>query len=184
MMSILKNDNREFIGAGAVYLLIGILMCVRPAGTAGMMCMIAGLALIVSGVIKGSVYFRKKDCSLMARVDFAASALLVILGLLLASRPDVFMSLVPFILGMLILVNSVFQMQTALELHAVKYGGWWHYLAVALGSGVLAIVMMFDPFGSYRMVAVFLGLAFIADGAAEMWTALYLKKKLKQLGLM
>lgn len=183
-MSILKSNKKEFIYSGIVYLLIGVLMCVWPVGTAGMMCVIAGGALIVSGAIKASAYFRKKDYGLMPRVDFASSSLLVILGILLAARPDVFMSLVPFILGMMILVNSVFQLQIALELHAVRYGAWWHYLAAALGCGILAIIMMFDPFGSYRIVAVFMGLAFLLDGAADLWTALYLKKKLAQLGLM
>ena len=181
-MSILKSNKKEFVYSGIVYLLIGVLMCVWPVGTAGMMCVIAGGALIVSGVIKASSYFRKKDYGLEPRVDFASSALLVLLGILLASRPDVFMSLVPFILGMMILVNSVFQMQIALELHAVKYSAWWHYLAVALGCGALALIMMFDPFGSYRLVAVFMSFSFLVDGAVDLWTALYLKKKLGQAG--
>jgi len=183
-MSILKSDKKEFIYSGIVYLLIGVLMCVWPVGTAGMMCVIAGGALIISGAIKASVYFRKKDYGRMSRVDFVSAALLVLLGILLAARPDVFMSLVPFILGMMILVNSVFQMQIALELHSVKYASWWHYLAVALGCGALAIIMMFDPFQSYRIVAVFMGLAFLVDGAADLWTALYIKKKLKQSDLI
>ena len=44
--------------------------------------------------------------------------------------------------------------------------------------------MMFDPFGSYRVMAAVLGAAFVVDGAAELWTALYLVRKLKRLGLM
>ena len=183
-MSILKSDRKEFIYSGIVYLLIGILMCVWPVGTAGVMCVIAGAALIISGLLKAAAYFRKRDYGLMPRVDFTSSALLIILGVLLAARPDVFISLVPFILGMMILVNSVFQLQTALELRAIRYGAWWHHLVSALGCGVLAVIMMFDPLGSYRVVAVFMGIAFIVDGAADLWTALYLKKKLRQLGLM
>jgi len=108
----------------------------------------------------------------------------VLMGALLASKPDIFMSLVPFILGVLILVNSVFQLQTALELHSVRYGTWWYHLAVSLSCGMLALIMMFDPFGSYRIVAVFMGLAFIVNGAADLYTALYLKNKLRQQGLI
>lgn len=183
-MTILKSEKKGFICSGLVYLLVGLFMCVWPVGTAEIMCVVAGAALIVSGVIKAAAYFRKKDYGLMPRVDFASSALLVILGVLLASRPDVFMSLVPFILGMMILVNSVFQLQVSFELHAIKFHGWWYHLAAALGCGIVAIVMMFDPFGSYRIVAVFMGLAFIVDGAADLWTALYLQNKLKQQGTL
>ncbi len=183
-MTILKSDIKEFICSGAVYLLIGIFMCVWPVGTAEMMCVIAGAALIVGGVIRAAAYFKKKDYGLIPRVDFASAALLVLMGALLASKPDIFMSLVPFILGVLILVNSVFQLQTALELHSVRYGTWWYHLAVSLGCGMLALIMMFDPFGSYRIVAVFMGLAFIVNGAADLYTALYLKNKLRQQGLI
>ena len=183
-MSILKNTRKEFVYSGAVYLVIGILMCAWPVGTAGMMCVIAGAALIVSGVIKALGYFRKKDYGLMPRLDFSAAAIQVILGILLAARPDVFMSLVPFILGVMILVNSVFQTQVALELHLLKYDKWWHYLAAAVGCGLLAVIMMFDPFGSYRLIAVFMGVAFIVNGAVDLMTELYLKGRLKKLGLM
>ena len=183
-MSILKNSKNEFAYSGAVYLLIGILMCAWPVGTAGVMCVIAGAALIVGGVMKASVYFRKKDYGLMPRVDFSSAAVQVILGILLAARPDVFMSLVPFILGVMILVNSVFQMQVSLELHLIKYAKWWYHLAVALACGVLALVMMFDPFGSYRLIAVFMGIAFIVDGIVDLLTEMVLKSKLRKLGLM
>jgi len=183
-MTILKSDKKEFICSGAVYLLIGIFMCVWPVGTAELMCVIAGAALIVGGIIRAAAYFKKKDYGLIPRVDFASAALLVLMGALLASKPDIFMSLVPFILGVLILVNSVFQLQTALELHSVRYGTWWYHLAVSLSCGMLALIMMFDPFGSYRIVAVFMGLAFIVNGAADLYTALYLKNKLRQQGLI
>lgn len=180
MMSILKTPKKELTISGVVYLLVGILMCVWPVGTAGVMCVIAGAALAVSGVLKAAAYFKKKEYGFMQRTDFTAAGLQMMIGSLLAFRADVFISVVPFILGMMILVNSVFQMQIALELHAAKYGAWWHYLAVSLGCGILALIMMFDPFGSYRLVAVFMGLAFLVDGAADLWTALYLKKKLGQ----
>ncbi len=183
-MSILKNEKKEFVISGAFYLLVGVLMCAWPVGTAGVMCVVAGAALVIGGIMKASGYFRKKDYGLMPRADFASAAIQVIIGIVLASKPDVFIVLVPFILGMMILVNSVFQVQTALELKALKYAGWWHHLVVAGVCGVIALVMMFDPFGSYRMIAIFMGIGFIADGAADLWTALYLTGKLKKLGLM
>lgn len=183
-MSILKSSRREFIYSGAAFVVLGVLMCLRPVGTAGVMCVIAGIALMVSGVMKAAAYFRKREYNLMPRMDFAGAALQAVVGLLLVIRPTVFIELVPFILGMMILVNSVFQVQTAMELKRIGYGSWWHHLAAGLVCGAVALVMMFDPFGSYRVIAVVMGLAFIVDGAADLWMALYLNNKLRKLGLL
>ena len=66
-MNILKSDKKGFVWSGVVYLLVGVLMCAWPVGTAEVMCVIAGGALIVSAAVKASVYFRKKDYGLMPR---------------------------------------------------------------------------------------------------------------------
>lgn len=183
-MSMLKVSNREQIGSGALFLILGILMCVWPVGTAGVMCMAAGVVMLAVGAWRAVGYFRKKEFGLNDRLDFAAAALLLVIGLLLIVKPDAFIAMVPFIIGMIILVNSVFQIQTAMELKRIGYDRWWYHLTAALVCGAIALVMMFDPFASYRIMSAIMGAAFIADGAAELWTAIYLKKQLKKLGLL
>lgn len=183
-MSMIKGSKREMAISGAAYLVLGALMCAWPVGTAGVLCVMAGLALFAGGVWRAVGYFRKKDCTLQDRADFSAAALLIMFGAVLAVKREVFIVLAPFILGVMILASSVFQIQTAAELKKMKYDRWWYHLAAALVCGSAAVVMMFDPFGSYRVMAAVLGAAFVVDGAAQLWTALYLVRKLKRLGLM
>lgn len=183
-MSILKSTKKELVLSGAAYLAIGLVMCCWPVGAAGLMCVLAGAVLVAAGIIRASAYFRKKDYGFMPRMDFAMAAVGVIVGAVLIVKRDIFIMLVPFILGVIILVNSVFLLQTALELKKIGFGAWVRHLVVSLVCALAALVMMFDPFGSYRVMAAIMGAAFILDGAADLWTALYLKGKLKKLGLM
>ncbi|MBQ2957422.1 MAG: DUF308 domain-containing protein [Clostridia bacterium] len=183
-MSILKSEKKELLYTGIVYLLIGVVMCTWPFGAAGVMSVLAGLTLIVLGMKRAAVYFTKKEYGLMQRLDFAAAAILVIIGIVIAGQPDFFLLLVPFILGMIILVNGVFLLQEAVELKKMKYDAWWHHLAAGFATGIAALIMMFDPFSSHRVMAVVMGVLFILDGAADLYTELFLKGRLKKLGLM
>ena len=183
-MSMLKSGRRELIVSGAVYCGLGLLMCIWPEGTAGAMCRIAGVLLAAGGLMRIVGYFRKKESGLTARAEFSVAAIGAVVGGMMAVRPEGFLPLVPFMMGVLIWVSSAFQLMTARELKKMHYGGWWYFLAAALICGAAAGLMMFDPFGSYRSVAYVMGGAFIADGAMDLYTALYLKGKLKKLGLM
>ena len=183
-MSILKGSQKSFIGSAAAYILIGILMCAWPIGVSNLVCFLAGAILAAGGVWKVIGYFRKKEFGFSGRADFAVGSLQAILGALLLSRPSVLVELVPVLLGVMVLVNSVFQIQVSLELKQVKYPLWWQHLAVSLICAAAAIFMMFNPFGSYGLLSVILGAAFIADGAADLWTALYVRRKLKKMNLL
>lgn len=183
-MSILKESKKSFVGSAGVYIAMGLLMCVWPVGVSNLMCFAAGAFLTAGGAWKIARYFRTKEYGLSGRADFAAGALEAIVGLLLLSRPNALVELVPVLLGVMVLVNSVFQIQVSLELKKLTYTGWWHHLAVALICAAVSVAMMFNPFRSYEVLSVILGAAFVVDGAADLWTALYVRRKLKKMNLM
>ncbi len=183
-MEILKGKKRVFAISGLIFLVLGVLMCIWPVGVTGVMCVLAGIALLASGGWKVWGYFKKKKYALPERLDFAAAALQAMLGLVMIVKTKEISVLVPPILGVMVLVNCVFQIQTALELKAKNSKGWWYYLAAASVCALIALVMMFDPFGNYRLVSIFMGIAFIADGLTDIWTALYLKGWLERTKLM
>ena len=183
-MEILKSKKRVFALSGLLFLALGILMCIWPVGVTGVLCVLAGIALLGVGGWKVWKYFKQKKCNLSERLDFAAAALQAMLGLVMIVKTKEISVLVPPILGVMVLVNCVFQIQTALELKAKKSKGWWYYLSAAGACALIALVMMFDPFGNYRMVSVFMGVAFIVDGMTDIWTALYLKGWLERTKLM
>lgn len=183
-MSILKGSKKGFIGTAVVYIIIGILMCAWPIGVSNLLCFIAGAVLVVNGLWRAIRYFRAGEYGFVGRADFAAGALQAFLGLLLMRRPYILTELTPILLGAMVLVNSVFQVQVALELKKIKYGRWQYYLAISLVCAAVALTMMFNPFQSYKVLSIIMGAAFIVDGAVDLWTALYVTKALKRLNLM
>ncbi len=186
MLNELKKIN---ILWGTAFVLIGLLMCIWPTGLTNLMCVIAGVALLIGGAWRIYGYFKKghfndEEVSFEVRLSLITAAMELALGIVLAVRPMSISNLVPVILGMMVIVNSVFQVQTAFRLKEIKYNGWWHHLAVVGVCCAAALLMMFDLFGSYAVVSIVIGAAFVIEGMLELYTVLYLNDKLRKLGLM
>ena len=183
-MSVLKGSRIAYVFTAAVFIALGVFMCAWPLVTVGVLCAIAGAALLAGGVWQLVKYFRAGDYSLLHRWDFAAGALEAVLGLLVIRHPNAIVEMIPFVLGVMVLVNSVFQLQLSMELRKLGYPAWWYHLAAALVCALIAAFMMFNPFRSYELLSVFIGVAFIIDGLADLWTALYVTRRLKKMNLI
>ncbi len=186
MLKELKNIN---ILWGTAFVLIGLLMCIWPNGLTGLMCIVAGIALLIGGGWRIYGYFRKgyfksTDLSFEVRLSLITAAMELALGIVLTFSYRSISNLVPIILGTMAIVNGVFQTQTALYLNEVKYKGWWHHVVVVGICTVAAILMMFNPFKSMVVVSIVMGAAFVLEGVLELYMVLFLNDKLKKLGLI
>lgn len=181
---MLKGIRSSFSGAAALFIVVGIVMCAWPTSTASVLCAVAGLALIAGGVWKMADYFFKKRFGLTDRCDFAVGALQAVLGILLMGNPQVVMGLVPVLLGVMVLADSLFKVQLSVSLKKVSYVCWWHYLVMGLVCGAAAVVMMINPFATYELLSILLGATFIVNGLTDLWAAFYLNRQLKKLGIL
>ena len=90
--------------------------------------------------------------------------LLALLGLFLLAFMQFFMALVPFVLGVYILVDSIGAVKRSLDMRALDYGRWWLSCLVAGVLAVCGLVMIFDPFSTLEGLVMFIGLGFLFDG--------------------
>ncbi len=185
MLNELKKIN---ILWGTAFVLIGLLMCIWPTGLTSLMCIVAGIALLIGGAWRIYGYFKKgyfanDEVSFEIRLSLITAVMELALGVVLTFSHRSISNLVPIILGVMVIVNGVFQVQTAFQLNELKYKGWWHHLVVVGVCCVAAIVMMFNLFGN-MVVSIVIGAAFFMEGILELYTVLYLNDKLKKLGLI
>lgn len=174
---------------GTAFVLIGLLMCIWPGGLTNLMCIIAGIALLIGGSWRIYGYFRKgyfgcEETSFEVRLSLITAAMELALGVVLTVSPRSISNLVPVILGMMAIVNSVFALQDALRFKEIGYKGWWYHAVVVGVCCVAALVMMFNPFKSTVVVSIVMGAAFVIEGILELYTVLFVNEKLKKLGLI
>ncbi len=178
--SMLKGIRSSFGVSAALFIVLGLVMFIWPMAMGNILCLLGGLMLIGVGLWKMAGYFRKKEYGVPQRCSFAIGALEAVLGVILMSQPQLVINLVPYLLGVIVLVDSLFKLQLAYSLKKTGFSEWWHYLIMGAVCACAAALMI----NISLLMSVLLSVTLIVNGAVDLWIALYLSIRLKKLGLI
>ena len=109
------------------------------------------------GVIKGIVYF-----VIAAFLYFGAGFII---------------SIVPFILGLLIVISGIVKLQEALDMMKYRADGSVTVLVIAILSLVFGILILINPFGTAELLFRIIGIALIYNGVSDLLTVFYFSRK-------
>lgn len=151
--------KRGFWIVAAAYLIIGLILAIRPQVSIRILFGAIGIILFLIGVVCILSYFRREVEAGLLSAPFAIGVVLAALGIAVYAKADAFASILPVVLGILLLLGAVFQLQNVMDL--LRAGGVW--LVPAIGTAisiVLGIILLQNPFGTvvafFRIAGVFL----------------------------
>lgn len=174
---MLKEMKWNMLMSAALYIVLGLILLIFPATTARTICyMVAGIA-IVTGLVNLVVYFTRNITRNYYRNDFVTGLLLMVLGIFVIYRVDLVIALVPFIIGMCIIVSGLFKLQGALDVQRMG-GNAALILGVAVINVVIGILMMINPFESALLLYRLLGAGLLFSGMTDLASTLYLSSKM------
>ena len=161
----LRTAKIGYIIISAILCALGILLITRPDMSLSLIGVIVGVVLIVFGVIKLIGYFSKDLYRLAFQFDLAFGILLIALSVVILIRPENMM-------GIAILADGLFKIQTALDARRFGLRTWWLILSLAIIAGVIGAVLVFRPTESARIVTMLLGMSLLAEGILNLCVAL------------
>ena len=112
-MKVFKRIKWSYVVLSAMFLLLGIYLVVNPETSLVMICRILGAAMAVFGVMKIVLYFIREVEGVAIRFDFAVGLFCIILGALMLWRAPALTDILSVMIGLLVLVDSVFKLQVA-----------------------------------------------------------------------
>lgn len=155
------------IGGIAVSVLVcalGVFMMFRPETSAYALCIACGVLFILLGVIKLVGYFSKDLYRLAFQFDLAFGIFMFTVGIVMLSRPGEMMNLICVILGLCILADGLFRIQTSLNARHFGLPLWWLILVWAIVTGALGFLLLLRPGIGGRALMILTGAAMTADG--------------------
>ena len=172
----LRADVRQFgavlIGAGAVGIVAGILALVYPELTLLALALIAGINLLLLGIL-GLIDAFHDSGDAVSRVLTAVLGLIgIIAGLVVMRRPGESLLAIVIVIGIWLIVTGVVEALRALaslEDRAVRLLG--ALVDVVLGALILAL-----PGLSLGTLAVLVGISFVVRGAVAIVRGLGLRR--------
>ena len=141
----LRTAKIGYIIISAILCALGILLIAKPDMSLSLIGIIVGIVLIVFGVIKLIGYFSKDLYRLAFQFDLAFGILLIALSVVILIRPENMMSFLCIVLGIAILADGLFKIQTALDARRFGLRTWWLILSLAIIAGVIGAVLVFRP---------------------------------------
>ena len=101
--------------------------------------------------------------------------ILVVIGLVALFKSEVLLSILPVIIGLIILMDGLVTINQALNLRKLDYR-WKYLLPMGIVVAVFGLVLVLNPFGSAMLLMRFLGFTLLVDGFCDFWWYYRLKK--------
>ena len=175
----MRTAKIGYIVMSVIFILGGITMIAAPDTSAEVICTAAGITAAVFGAIKLVSYFSKDLFRLAFQFDLAAGILLLVLGITMMVRPELFLGMVGFILGIAVLADGLLKVQTALDARVFGVSKWWLILAAAVIAGIAGLFLILDPLTGAAAATVLMGISLLAEGILNLVTVLTAVKIVK-----
>ena len=168
----IRAAKAGYIALSALLCALGAFLMLKPGLSIGLTGAIVGVAMIAFGVVKLAGYFSKDLYRLAFQFDLALGILLIALGAVILARPVRAMAMLCVMLGIEIVADGLFKVQTALDARAFGLSSWWLILALGALAGAAGIAVAAHPSGSASVLTTIAGGALAVQGALNLCVAL------------
>ena len=179
-MKMLKELKWEAILTGVLYILLGIVALLIPETMQKTLGYLIGIVLIVAGAVSMICYLLRDARDNYYHNEFVFGLVGIVLGVAVLYKVEVIISLIPFILGILVLFSGCSKLQDAIDLKRLSYGSWVGMLVVAVINIILGIVLICNPFQAAVLLFRVLGVGLILSGASDCFSTIYFARKFRR----
>lgn len=102
---MLKSIRNSLVATSLLYVVLGLVLLLMPGLSLGFACLLIGGGVLVYGIVRLGAYLRGGEYA--DRLDLFLGVLLILLGLFLLVCIRFLITLIPVVLGIYIIVDSL-----------------------------------------------------------------------------
>lgn len=182
-MRTLKEMKWDNLLTALLYIIIGIVLLLFPETTARTLGYLVGGVAVLAGAVSMICYLLRDAHQNYFRNDFVYGLAGIALGCFIFYKVDLIISLIPFILGLLVVISGCSKLQDVIDMKRMGYGNWIFMLILAIANVVFGIVLMCNPFSTavllFRLIGAGLVFSGVSDGLVTLFFAGKVKRYLK-----
>lgn len=169
MESLLKKIKTNVVISSVLCVILGLVLVFRPGMSMRIVCTAVGVVLILSGVMRMIDYFAARDGSLYSQANLIFGIVLTVVGIWIVMKPDKVMAIIPIIVGIVIAIHGLHNLQQALGLWHDRYERWWVALLLGVLTVGFGVLLICRPFAAIDTVVMMIGCFLIYDGLSNVW---------------
>ncbi len=177
---LIRAAKTGCIAMSAILCALGIVLIATPELSMRWIGVIVGIVLIVFGAVRLTGYFSRDLYRLAFQFDLAFGILQIVLGAVVLMHTEHILSLLCMVLGVAVLADGLFKVQTALDARRFGLKTWWLILALALFAVAAGLALVLHPAQSVRLLTVLLGVSLLTEGILSLSVALCAVKVIRE----
>lgn len=177
------NSRRVSCALSALcFIALGVFLLGWPDLSRIWICRLLGAALLVTGgVYVISHFVKSKGAAVVFQYDLILGVILAIVGVWLLTTPDLIITFLQYILGAILVIHGVIDLQGALNLRSGGSSHWWPACLIALITLALGAIVIWNPFASINALLMLVGIALIYDGITDLVILFQLTRTFKKV---
>ena len=148
MEKYIRKLGRNSIILSIVLLVFGLFMFTRPISTINVLMIVFGVILVLDGLVHLVSYFSIKNDYRFFSSELVQAIIYIILGFVLMINYYNVSYLLPIILGIWIIVDSILSM----NIRDIYDSHWGILLAMSILTGLFGMVVLFNPVESLELL--------------------------------
>lgn len=179
VMKLLKELKWKSIMYAVLYILMGIVLLLFPETTKAILCYAVGGASVAVGVVTVCIYMFRDAAKNTYRNDFVIGLAAILIGIFLIVKVDLVMVLIPFLLGIAVMVSGFMKLQDCIDVRRMGYGNGLVLFLLSLISIVHGIILMVNPFHASIVLMRLVGAGLLFCGVSDLVSTIYMSRKIK-----
>jgi len=155
----------------------GLVLLLWPSLSSTLICYGLSAGVLLYGLFRIITYFRHKPQNALQGRDFASGLMLVALALLIWIKTDLVISLLPLLLGLLLVLGAARETQIAVDLFRLREGRWVLPLIAAVIQGILGLIILLNPFSTAMLLMQFIGASVLVESISQIVFAAMLARR-------
>ena len=181
MSNLVNKVFKSSIISSIILIALGILLIVQSEATIVTISYIIGGILIALGVIAGIKFIKNIKERTKNDLDVVYGIVCIILGVLVIKNPEAIASIIPFVLGLIIIINSATKLQYSFELYKEKNKLWLSTLILSIIMVVCGIVLIFNPFKGAILITRIVGVFILVYAVLDLISTFVISQTFKKI---
>ena len=168
MGTFVEGMKKNYFISAILTIALGAVLVIWPDWSGRILCYLLGAALILMGGIQLLVCIRAERIGFYSKFSMLMNIILILLGVWVCIRPDTVLSLVPVIIGIVMLIHGCMDLQFTMDIKHAGSGKWWIALIFALVTLTLGVFLVMHPFLAFEITMLIIGIGLLYDGISDL----------------
>ena len=161
-------------------LIISLFLFFETEATIITISYIIGSILIAIGTITIIKYINNLKSGIRNELDIVYGVGIGILGIIVISNPKGLASIIPFILGIIMIITSATKLQISLDIMRKNEGKMTTSAILLLMTCICGVVLIFNPFSGAKLLAKIIGIIILIYSILDIVSTFKIEKIIKK----